>query len=245
MPRQKKTAMKGRRRVSKPKSKRTYRKRHTVTTDNLAKCSDMFTSGGSNSFVVQTDTAENWNFTLSQFPRALQIAKEYREFKLDYIECRIKPYYDSYTIPATTPNNAVVFTKAPQLYTQILKDGATAPGDAGWFRANGINPKSLAKDGNHVIRFKPAILLNASTGITTPTNVSGQIKVSPWMSYATAQSVQHYGIGMLFDSQEASALTANIAEVEFEAHFLFRKPNYTASTSDNYGRVKVNGQSQA
>jgi len=236
------------------KSKRTYRRKGvrrggSLTTDNLAKCSDMmlFGSTGSSSGALVTDTAENYQFNLSQFPRARAIAQNYQEFKLDYIECRIKPYFDTYnSITDTTPTGTL--TRAPQLYKYVVKTGELAPADPNWFRANGINAITLAKDKNVAMKYKPAIRIGDVVNSVTPGSGFNTIKVSPWLSTNDNVAVGfvpnttiHYGHCIYIDSQQAATLNTEVCQVEIEAHFCFRKPN-TISTRSDPALVRVNGE---
>lgn len=237
MPRLPKKTSRPRRKAAR-KPRKAYKK---PMSQNMAKITDTQLSGGKSSYVVQTDTAENFNHLLIQYPRAMVVAAAYQEFKIDYIEVRIKPYFDTYSAGVSTTASATgVITKAPQLYKMILKNGEYAPTDVNWFRANGVNAITLAKDRNITFRYKPSVLMVANTNNQPGAGVPayGTIKVSPWLSTKLAQSTVHYGIGMLFDSQEFTALIANVGQVEIEGHFSFRKPNYTGSTA---GTFHVNG----
>jgi len=249
----KKTAMKGRRRVSKPKSKRTYRRRAPrMTYDNLAKCSDMmqFGSTGESSAALVTDTAENYQFNLKQFPRAQLIASQYQEFKIDYVEVRIKPYFDTYNSAVVGTIPAGTLTRAPQLYKYIIKTGELAPSSPEWFRANGVNAITLAKDRNISMRYKPAIRVGENTASTSAGSGFSTIKVSPWLStndttvvgFAPNTAI-HYGHAIYVDSQQASTVNTEVCQIEIEAHFLFRKPN--AQVGDPSAPVKVNGELSA
>lgn len=255
MPRGKKTAMKGRRRVAKTKSKRTYRRRvPRLTYDNLAKCSDMMLFGATrdSSGALVTDTAENYNFNLSQFPRASAIAKEYQEFKLDYVEIRIKPYFDTYNsiVDATSTGT---LNRAPQLYKYIMKTGELAPADPNWFRANGVNAISLAKDKNITMRYKPAIRVgNVVSASATPGTGFSTIKVSPWLATNDTTAVGfvpnssiHYGHAIYIDSQQSAVTNTEVCQIEIEAHFVFRKPNTQTTTPTDPSLVRVNGEVQA
>jgi len=233
-----------RRRAPLRKSKRTYKKRSatsSLTKENYAKCSEVISYTPS---AIQTDTTENYNWQLNRFVRAPLIAAQYQEFKIDYIEARIKPFYDTYSNGSPAPG---LLSKAPQLYSMVLKTGETA-GGLDWFKASGINPKSLAKDGNITIRLKPAIRIgNVSTSAGSVGTGFNTIRVSPWMSTndTTAagflpSTVVHYGLGLYIDSQESATTPINVAQIEFEAHFLFRKPNLGSASSN--ALTKVNGE---
>jgi len=226
--------------------KKAYRRRGKINSvaqlskDNYAKLSDTIVLSGGN---MVTDVVENFNWNLSMFPRAVSVAENYQEFKLDYIECRIKPYYDTFQTPAAAVLGPYL-TKAPNLYVQIMKDGDTAS-NLEEFQHSGINPITMTQDKNFTYRLKPAIRMGqvaaniVAGGFTT-------IKVSPWLNTndtASAlyvpNSASHYGITMYADSREAVATQVAYADIEFEAHFLFRKPQY-ASTSPS-STTKVNG----
>lgn len=240
-----------RRRAPMRKSKRTYRRKpRTMTADNYARCSEMMQFGttGDSSVGIQTDTAENYNVKLSAFPRATTIASQYQEFKIDYIEVRIKPYFDTYSsVPGATPPTGSL-TRAPQLYKYVIKTGELAPADPNWFRSNGVNAITLAKDKNITMRYKPAIRVGdlANSGATG--SGYSTIKVSPWLATndITNPAFQpnttiHYGHALYIDSQQTAITNTECCQMEIEAHFVFRKPNAKDNTTDS-SLVRVNGE---
>jgi len=222
--------------------RRMYRKRPTTNSsksmikDNYAKCSSI-----SGATPLNSAQAYNFQFQLANAPtRVLNVAKAYQEFKIDYVEVRLKPYYDTYS--TTTATTGVV---APQLYHQIIKDPSVVDMvDISQFRLNGINAIPFTKDGNKVWRYKPAasIVPNGSGA-----SASGMIKVSPWLdtedftSTAAApvfSTTEHYGSALWIDG--GSTTKVEMATVEVEVHYVFRKPrsdyvnpNATESTRIN------------
>lgn len=252
MPMKKSSTRVRRRRAPARKSKRTYRRKAPkMTYDNLAKCSDMFQFGltKDSSVALQTDTAENYQVDLSKFPRASAIAQQYQEFKIDYLEVRIKPYFDTYnSVPGMTPPTGSL-TRAPQLYKYVVKTGETAPADANWFRANGVNAITLAKDKNITMRYKPAIRVGDTTTSTGAGTGFNTIKVSPWLSTNDTTAVGfvpnttvHYGHCVFIDSQQASTTNTEVCQMEIEAHFVFRKPNTQLTSPSDPALVRINGE---
>jgi len=237
-----------------PKSykKRSYKKKTTrrrpkvnsvaqLSKDNHAKVSDtiVLTPAGTH---IQTDTVENFNWNLSMFPRAVAIAASYQEFRLDYVECRIKPLYDTYSAVGTAVG---IQSRTPQLYFQIVKDGDTAT-DQTTFLHNGINPVNMSTDKNIVYRLKPAIRMG-QVAAGQPTGGFTTIKVSPWLntndtasSTYAPNTASHYGVTMLIDSRSGATTNVDIADVEFEGHFSFRKPQYARGSTSQ--PIKVNGE---
>lgn len=207
----------GKRRSRKPTTNST----RSMIKDNIAKISAV--SGTAT--VLNTNQAYNFEFALSNAPtRVLNVAKSYQEFKIDYVEVRLKPYYDTYGTTAATAG-----ITAPQLYHQIIKDPSVVDMvDISQFKFNGLNPMPFSKDGNKVWRYKPAASI---VPIGTGTSASGMIKVSPWLdtedftSTSTTpvfSTTQHYGSALWIDSAEGTKVPC--ATVEVEIHYAFRKP---------------------
>jgi len=208
--------------------KKAYRKRKPTTNstksmskDNWAKCSSIGTST-----TLQTNTAYNFEFALANAPtRVLNVAKAHQEFKIDYVEVRFKPLYDTYSTTAATAG-----VTAPQLYHQIIKDQSVVDMvNVAQFRQNGLNAMSLAKDGNKVWRYKPAAAAEMA-GVAGPV-ASNMIKVSPWLDTEAITSTPavpvfsgtaHYGSCLWIDAVEPTPV--NIATIEVEIHYIFRKP---------------------
>ena len=215
----------GKRRSRKPTTNSTK----SMIKDNYAKCSSI-----GRTTVLNTNTAYNFEFQLvNGSTRVLNVAKAYQEFKIDYVEVRLKPYYDTYGTTAATAG-----ITAPQLYHQIIKDpSVTDMTDISQFRLNGINPMPFSKDGNKVWRYKPAASL-LPEGMAA-TSASGVIKVSPWLDTESFNSTsaapafsttQHFGSALWIDSQEATP--APVATVEVEIHYVFRKPRSDAPATN-------------
>jgi len=232
--------------------KRAYRRRGGMAFENLAKCSDMcqFGTTQDSSVGLQTDTAENYQFHLDQFPRAKAIAQNYQEFKIDYVEVRIKPYFDTFNSVVATASSGTL-TRAPQLYKYIVKTGELAPADPNWFRANGVNAITLAKDKNISMRYKPAIRIGDVASATGPGSGFNTIKVSPWLSTNDTTAVGfvpnttiHYGHCVFIDSQQPSTTNTEVCQMEIEAHFVFRKPNVQLTSPNDPALVRINGEAQ-
>lgn len=216
--------------------KRTQRKRPTTNStksmskDNHASISSM--SGVPTT--LQSNTAYNFQFSLQNAPnRVINVAKSYQEFKIDYVEVRLKPFYDTY---ATTVATAGLV--APQLYHQIIKDPSVVDMvDISQFRFNGINPMPFAKDGNKVWRYKPAAGIGAES--IGPSQPSTMIRVSPWLDTEAIGSTAgvpvfsgtaHYGSSLWIYTPDPTPV--NCAQVEVEVHYKFRKPRSDAVTTD-------------
>lgn len=213
--------------------RRNFRKRPTtnssrsMTKDNFAAASSIAIADR----LLNTNTAYNFTYQLQNAPsRVINIAKAYQEFKIDYVEVRFKPLYDTYTTEAATPGITV-----PQLYHQIIKDPSVADMvDISQFKANGLNAMSLAKDGNMVWRYKPAVAISAqgSTG-----NDPAIIRTSPWMNTEDTTSTPttpvfnqttHYGSCLWVNSTITTPFA--VANIEVEVHYKFRKPRSDSVT---------------
>lgn len=219
---------------TKSKAKRSYKKKATSNSSaSMIKDNNARASSISTQTPLDSNTAYNFQFQLvNASTRILNVAKAYQEFKIDYVEVRLKPYYDTFATGATAG------ITAPQLYHQIIKDPSVSDMvDISQFRYNGINPMPFSKDGNKVWRYKPAASV---VPVGAGSSASGMIKVSPWLdtedftSTATTpvfSTTQHYGSSLWIDTVEATKIP--LANVEVEIHYVFRKPRSDYVNSGN------------
>lgn len=197
-----------------PKGKHTNNSTASMVKDNHASRSCI------TSYAINSGTVENFNHALNLNQAAVDIASSYQEFKIDYVEFRFKPTYDSFVAASGG-------ITAGQLYYQILKDGSTMPSLEAFFQ-DGINATSLAKDGNITWRYKPSVVYQ---GIGGGPSI---LKSSPWIN--TTQTVGggtvpngtlHYGTSLLVDA--ATAYRAG--QLDIEVHYKFRKPRFEPLTT--------------
>jgi len=208
---------------------------------NYARCSEVtLLSSGDLGQVLLANTIYNTYTSLAApgTARAQLIARNYQEFRITKMQFRFKPLFDTY-IPGTGGNN---LQSAPQLYMYVNRDGDVS-GDSTAMARMGINPVSLAKDGNRQITWKPSVVLQSETGNA---NI---IKVSPWLNCNennnttgagfTPNAVKHYGLVWRADylAPDGSKPTPPCFTAEVEVFYEFRRPQHT--TQSGPGQVVV------
>jgi len=165
--------------------------------------------------------------------RVQDIARNYQEFRITRMTVRVKPLYDTY-IEGTSGSLG-----APQLYFYANRDGDTPNGVVG-MRQQGINPVSLAKDGNKTLSLKPSVVLAGQAGANI-------IRTSPWLNtnvdneingVYSGNSTPHYGCVIYIDTL-GTADPANIATLEVELSFEFRRPQYAPTDATGTTPVVV------
>ncbi len=182
---------------------------------------------------VVPNTIYDFSHALVNSSRALVVAQEYQFYKIDYVEVRIKPLYDTYLDGSGNPI-------APQLY--FYKSlSQTSPTSLVALRQMGVNPASFSRDKNIVYRYKPAVEIS-------PSAVGGGLglikRISPWLSCSTATSggafagdaTPHYGACFYIDQAGGNA---NIANVEVETHFKFKAPQVPNSSNAHVEHLVV------
>jgi len=187
---------------------------------------------------VETFTAEtqkaNTSYAgevnLSLFPRALDIADNFQEYRITKVTFKYTPQYDTYTSAAGSN------TTLPYLYAKRLTYAAPAAFGLSFMTAMGAKPRRL-DDKSLSVSYTPNINLFGTQGEQASTPVTPvpalMPKYKPWLSThqvsplgATAiymDNTPHYGHVNWID--QASALPSlAVCGVEVTAHFEFRKP---------------------
>lgn len=190
--------------------------------DNYATLSETLEVPFPDPFYGFTNVMYNLTHSLASYSRAIEVARNYQEFQISYVEVRVKPRFDTYTnVPGGN-------TAAPQLYYQVIKDGDT-PTTALELKHNGINPVPFSMDKNISWRYKPAVVIAGSAGNPTI------LRVSPWLNTNnnvgagyTANDTKHYGTALIADTLDA--VSEGMFRVEVETHFKFRKPSWVTPT---------------
>lgn len=186
--------------------------------DNYAVLSEIVEVPFPEPFYGKTNEMYNITHSLASYSRAVEVARNYQEFQISYIEVRVKPRFDTWT-NQVGGNNA-----APQFYYQVIKDGDT-PATALELKHNGINPVTFATDRNIVWRYKPAVVIAGSAGNPTI------LRNSPWLNTNNnvgtgyvPNATLHYGSAFIADTLDG--VQESMFRVEVETHFKFRKPSW-------------------
>ena len=175
---------------------------------------------------VFSNTYYNIQFSLAgQLGRVAEIARLYQEFRISKVQFRLKSGYDT-----LQPNPAAgVGYLAPQIYMMLNRDGDAFTSITSYQRC-GINPISMANDGNKRMTWRPSVVYRSETSPSI-------IKVSPWLNTNdsrntgvafVANTTPHYGINFYVDWQETTGdrIQATVGTYEIELFFEFRRPYY-------------------
>jgi len=199
--------------------------------DNYATLSETLEVPFPDPFYGFTNVMYNLTHSLAAYSRAVEVARNYQEFQISYVEVRVKPRYDTFN--NTVGGNAA----APQLYYQVIKDGDT-PSTALELKHNGINPVTFSTDKNISWRYKPAVVIAGSAGNPTI------LRVSPWLNTNNnvgagyvPNDTKHFGTALIADTLDAVSI--GMFRVEVETHFKFRKPSWVtpAGTPDSVSMI--------
>lgn len=217
-PKAKKSAPR-RRRAAAPK--RHYRRRLPANVPEWASHSEVKTFEE-----VTTNTMYGPNcIGLDQFPRAVNIAKNYQEYRITKVKVTFKPQFDTFAV-TTNSANAI---RVPNLFYMIDKTQAI-PLNAtlATLKAMGAKPHRF-DDKNIVVQWSPGVQLSANTGALVAALTKPLI--SPWLNTNatpdatwTPSTVDHAGI---FHYLEAGGLPGDGTyeyDVDVECQFQFRKP---------------------
>ena len=208
-----------------------------LSRSNYARCSEITTlnPGGTLGQVLTANTtyAIQSSLDAAGTARAQLIARNFQEFRITKIQFRFKPLYDTFTAGAGYAGGT-----APQLYMYVNRDGDVS-GDSTAMIRMGINPISLAKDGNKTMTWRPSVVYRGETDQATI------IKVSPWLNTQNAintsgggftpNATAHYGLVFLaraIDATGSAPVGLAVGTAEIETFFEFRRPYHTTATGD-------------
>lgn len=170
-----------------------------------------------------------FNVGLGAFPRAVQVAKAFQEFRINRLTWKFIPLYDTYVQEAGTSGPTL-----PHFYYVIDKSES--------LQVNGINQAVLQEAGAKPIRFDDKILtVSYKPGVAiavddTVNNVPQMPKISPWLSTNgnvndpteewAPSAIDHKG---LWYGVFASIIGNNATySVQVTADIEFKKPAYSA-----------------
>lgn len=176
------------------------------------------------------------NTTLSQFDRAVQVAKSYQHYRIKYISVKFLPQYDTFAFPLNAQATAM---GKPHLYWMIDKSGALPTNiTAEAMKQMGARP--IALDEKPItIGWRPSVL-TADMTAGAPANATqpSQYKLTPWLTTSdtavgtpwNANDVDHLGLYFYVDSTSYNAIALNY-KIDVEVQFEFKKPLWPAINS--------------
>lgn len=177
-----------------------------------------------------------YNLSLSQFPRAVAVAKAYREFRITGVTVRFKPWYDTYV---NWTGNA---SSLPYLLhiidkTRTFSDIRT--------RTDFLNAgaKSLRfDDKTMIVKYKPAVMIAGAEQDPVVATFSKPL-ISPWLSTNDNMSrpnlsvpwhpsaVEHNGIVYTVNQDSGQGAPPVIYSVEVSVEFEFRGTSFDTPVS--------------
>jgi len=207
---------------------------------NYARCSEIealtYTpTGGAATQILKTNTTYAVTSSLAKTGtvRAQLIARNFQEFRITKVVFRFKPLFDTFVAGAAYGGGA-----APQLYMYVNRDGDVS-GDSTAMIRMGINPISLAKDGNKTMVWKPSVVYPSETG------QASIIKTSPWLNTQNENNTSgsgfdvnatlHYGLvfnARLLSADGSAPADVSVGTAEIETFYEFRRPYHTTQTGD-------------
>lgn len=157
------------------------------------------------------------NISLSQFDRAVNVAKAYQFYRISGCKLTIKVPFDTYQIAVITNNS---YTK-PDLYYMIDKAGVLgAATTLEQLKQMGARPRACDNKPTS-ISWRPSVLTETDTLAGA---MASQYKISPWLN-TSSQTVFHRGVFWFMDQLFSSVPATNQPYTcELEVQFQFKKP---------------------
>lgn len=184
------------------------------------------------------------DINLSQFDRAVQVARAYQYFRISKIELQFKPFMDTFTNGTGQ--------SLPYLYYMLLKGDNIDAGTFNQLRDAGAKPIRF-DDRTRKVVFKPRVLQgvigeDSLLPGNPPLTAWSIAKTSPWLATSylpasqalawTPSTVPHKGL--LYGVQEDFSTVTQYYEVSITAHFQFKKPLTLLVAGDTHSStVKV------
>lgn len=170
------------------------------------------------------------NTQLSDYTRAVDVAKGYAFYRIANIKLRIKSPYDTFINggPAGTGGY-----QKPYFYYMIDKSGGIPTNvQLEGLKQMGARPRVMDEK-SIVVSWKPSVLDFSATSLPTSVGFPNHYKLSPWLSTNnipqstpwTPSQVDHLGIYWgAFASLVGTAPNLITYDVEVEVQFQFKKP---------------------
>lgn len=214
-----------------PPAKKSYKKRSapkknapkkktTTNVGEFASCSCVRTLALANSGQLYDYSS----FQLSDFPRAVSVARAYQHFRITGIKVTWKPSYDTYSSATLQqkPNLYYMIDKSASIPTSITLEG---------LKQMGARPKAFDEK-PITVTWKPSVLQDSQSLVGS---VASSYKISPWLGTNSApdsavwnpSQIQHNGLKWWMDAPG----TAQQLQMEVELQFQFKKPLVTLPAS--------------
>lgn len=209
-----------------PKRRQAPRRRMAKRSGNVAEYASMsvkrsYTTGEGNQLYSLMNTQ------LSQFGRAVQVAKAYQFYRIKRIAMTFKPQMDTFA-----NNTGVGYTK-PYLYYMIDKSGALQSNvTLETLKQMGARPKVLDEK-PVTVSWTPSVLDFAAVDVGAAAGFPNKYKLSPWLTTNergvtttwNPSEVDHLGIYYIAVSALIGGTPPTVKyDVEVEVQFEFKKP---------------------
>lgn len=167
------------------------------------------------------------NTQLSQFDRAVLVAKAYQFYRVKRIAMTFKPQLDTFA------NNAGIGYTKPYLYYMIDKSGALPVNvTLEQLKQMGARPRVLDEKAVKV-SWTPSVLEFGATNVAGGIGLPNKYQLSPWLTTSengltsvwNASTVDHLGIYYIAVSVLIGGTPPTVKyDVEVEVQFEFKKP---------------------
>lgn len=209
-----------------PKRRQAPRRRMAKRSGNVAEYASLsvkrsYTTGESNQLYSLMNTQ------LSQFQRAVQVAKAYQFYRIKRIAMTFKPQMDTFA-----NNTGIGYTK-PYLYYMIDKSGSLQSNvTLETLKQMGARPKVLDEK-PVIVSWTPSVLDFAATNVAAAQGFPNKYMLSPWLTTNergltttwNASEVDHLGIYYIAVSALIGGSPPTVKyDVEIEVQFEFKKP---------------------
>lgn len=184
--------------------------------------------GGNFASNIMYSTYQNNGIKLSDFPRAVNIAKNYQHYKIKQIKITLKFSYDTFVQGNAAPGAG----SRPNLYYIIDKSASLTQGTTlEALKQMGARPHAC-DNRQFTITWRPGVLVGERTMIGTPYT---SYKLSPWLATNPGgdgglgfipSSVEHNGLYWYVEQLFGGGVQFN---AEMEVQFAFKKPLYVTA----------------
>lgn len=236
--------MKGRGRKARAPRRRQRKQQRRVATRNREFAAMRQTLQLSND---QANVIYDLNVNMSQFDRAVQLARVYQYYRIKLIEYKFKPDSDTFIPGGNT--SATLNGSIPYLYWLINKSDVLQISDFNAMRDSGAKPIRL-DDKTITVRWKPNVLLGVNDAPSgTGAFAYNNGRQSPWLATNgaagkgvgawTPSTIPHFGL--LYGVEQTTVKEDTILGygVELTVHFEFMKPmQFKGATVDALPAVK-------
>lgn len=188
---------------------------------------------------IVPNTPYELNYSLGLFPRALDVADNYQQYRISRVEVAYTPLYDTFGANnEPTSSNAQI--TVPYLYTKQQIMATPAAYNLSFLTAQGARPIRLD---DKTIRHKYRPVIHTATADATGLKDTRAVK-SPWLSThqngtAVMDDTLHYTHNFWIQQDVKNANFPAVCSLEITVFFEFKKPWDLATASPTNGIGKI------